>query len=144
MAARPPAPMRCRQARGFTLLEVVVALLVVSVGLLGIAKMYAVAIGNAQVAGSRALASMYAGSLSSAMHANRAYWQAGLAPASTTVHGSTLGDGTLDGQNADCSYSSSNPSPWGTPVQMASADLKTWGRSLQQLPSCRGSRSCCS
>lgn len=138
-AQHTPAP---RGSDGFALIEALISLIIVSVGLLGIAKMHALAIGNTQVAGSRALASIYAGSLSSAMHANRAFWQAGLAPASTTVAGSTLGDATLNGQTANCTYSSSNTNPQCTPVQMASADLKTWGQSLQQLPGGTGLVTC--
>src|SRR5450830_202992 len=72
-------------AKGYALIEVMISLVIVSVGLLGIAKMFALALGNTQVSGSRALAAIYAGSLSSAMHANRAFWQKGLAPASVTV-----------------------------------------------------------
>ncbi|WP_031255977.1 type IV pilus modification protein PilV [Curvibacter lanceolatus] len=131
-----------RARAGVALIEVMISLLIVSVGLLGIAKMHALAIGNTQVAGSRALASIYAASLSSAMHANRAYWQAGLAPASTTVVGTTIGDATLNGQTANCIYSSANTSPSCTPVQMASADLKTWGQSLLQLPGGNGLVAC--
>jgi type IV pilus assembly protein PilV len=140
-------PKYARVTAGFALIEVMISLLIVSVGLLGIAKMHALAIGNTQVAGSRALAAIYAGSLSSAMHANRAYWQAGLAPASTTVVGNTdgtttIGDTTLNGQTANCTYSSSNTAPQCTPVQLASADLKTWGQSLLQLPGGNGLVSC--
>ncbi|RUP35678.1 MAG: type IV pilus modification protein PilV [Curvibacter sp.] len=127
-----------RSLAGFVLIEVLVSMFIVSVGLLGIAKMHALAIGNTEVAGSRALAAIYVGSLSSAMHANRAYWQEGTTWRRISVVGETLGDATLDAQNADCTYSVSNPSPQCTPVQMASADLKTWGRSLQQLPGGQG------
>ena len=49
-----------RARAGVALIEVMISLLIVSVGLLGIAKMHALAIGNTQVAGSRALASIYA------------------------------------------------------------------------------------
>jgi prepilin-type N-terminal cleavage/methylation domain-containing protein len=62
--------------RGFSLIEVLVALIVVSVGLLGIAKMQAVAYSSTGVASKRSLAAIEAASLASSMHANRAYWAA--------------------------------------------------------------------
>ena len=137
-------PDRGAVIQGFALIEAMVALVIVSVGLLGVAKMFAVVLSSGNVSGSRALAALYAGSLSSAMHANRAYWQAGLAPASVTVLGSSLSDATLNGQKADCAYSASNASPNCKPVEIASADLQDWGQSLLQLPSGQGAVSCAS
>ena len=61
-------------ARGFSLIEVLVALVVVSIGLLGIAKMQAIAYSSTGVASKRSLAAIEAASLASSMHANRAYW----------------------------------------------------------------------
>jgi type IV pilus assembly protein PilV len=130
-------------SKGYALIEVMISLLIVSVGLLGIAKMFALALGNTQVSGSRALAAIYTGSLASAMHANRAYWQQGLAPASITVVGTTLNDSTLATQTANCTYDAkSNPSPQCKPIELASVDLKSWGQSLLQLPGGNGLVSC--
>ncbi len=61
-------------SRGFSLVEVLVALFVISVGMLGIAKMQALAISSTGTAGSRAIVALEAAGLASAMHANRAYW----------------------------------------------------------------------
>jgi len=74
-----------RRCHGFSLVEVMVALVVCAIGLLGLAKMESLAVVSTAVASSRSLAAIQASSLAAAMHANRSYWAAGLAPASTTV-----------------------------------------------------------
>jgi type IV pilus assembly protein PilV len=71
--------------QGFSLVEVMVALVIVAIGLLGLAKMESLALSSTSVASGRSLAAMQASSMAAAMHANRAYWGAGLAPATTTV-----------------------------------------------------------
>ncbi|MGH8302669.1 MAG: type IV pilus modification PilV family protein, partial [Steroidobacteraceae bacterium] len=60
--------VRHRRSRGFSLIEVLVALIVLSVGLLGIAKMEALALASNAVAGRRALAAIEAASLADSMH----------------------------------------------------------------------------
>ena len=121
---------------GISLIEVLVALLIICIALLGIAKMQALAIGNTKTASSRSIAAIHAASLSSAMRANKAYWAAGLAPASLQVSGAVLTDSTLNGQATDCVASSC------VAVEMASYDLKAWGTALQQLPSGAGAVAC--
>ena len=121
---------------GFSLIEVLVALMIISIGLLGVAKMQALAIGNTKTASSRSIAAIHAASLSSAMYANKAYWAAGLAPSSVQVNGSVLSDSTLNGQATDC------VSGICTAVQMGGYDLKAWGTALQQLPSGAGGVTC--
>ena len=59
---------------GFSMVEVMVALLVVSIGLLGIAKMQALALSSTGNARMRSLASIEAASLAATTHADRAYW----------------------------------------------------------------------
>ena len=66
-------PVSCR-ARGFSLVEVLVALLVISIGLLGIAKMQALALANTNGGRLRALASIEAASLAASMQAERSFW----------------------------------------------------------------------
>ena len=77
-----------RAAGGFSLVEVMVALLVVSIGLLGIAKMQALALSSTGSAKMRSLASIEAASLASTLHADRAYWSS-LPVAVTATVGST-------------------------------------------------------
>ncbi|WP_296892197.1 type IV pilus modification protein PilV [Thiobacillus sp.] len=114
-----------RQA-GFTLLEVLIALLVISIGLLGIAGMQALAINNTSIARVQSLAALQAASLASAMQANEAYWTNG-SLANTNVNGAVLSDAILNGQAVDCRAAAC------TPVQMAGWDLKQWGGELAQM-----------
>jgi type IV pilus assembly protein PilV len=128
--------MKYSAQSGFTLLEVLVALILVAVGLLGIAGMQALAINNTSTARTHGLAALQAASLAAAMQSNTAYWTAGTAPAVTTVNGNVLGDATLNSQNLDCTQNVC------TAVQLAADDLKKWGQSLQILPSGSGKVVC--
>jgi type IV pilus assembly protein PilV len=69
---RAPAPLL--SASGFSLVEVMVAVVVICVGLLGIAKMQAMAVSNTNMSRQRSLAAIEAASIASAMHSNREYW----------------------------------------------------------------------
>ena len=139
-----------RRAGGFGLIEVMVSLVVIAIGLLGVAKLNALAIGNTRNSGSRAVAAIYIGSLSAAMHANGQYWQVPgtatanvTATATVTAPGGVLTvDSTLAAQSLDCGYSASNTAPSCSAVQMAAYDLRGWSASLAQLPSGSGAVSC--
>jgi type IV pilus assembly protein PilV len=124
-----------RGVRGFSLIEVLVALIVVSVGLLGIAKMQAVAYSSTGVASKRSLAAIEAASLASAMHANRAYWSVnGSVPALTTVTGSVVTAST-DPQLLAVTDCTAAGGPC-TPAQLAAYDLNGvngWAPTLKQL-----------
>jgi len=61
-------------ARGFSLVEVMVAVVIICVGLLGIAKLQALSLSSTTTSRQRALAAMQAASIASAMHSNRQYW----------------------------------------------------------------------
>jgi type IV pilus assembly protein PilV len=71
--------------RGFSLVEVMVAVVVICVGLLGIAKMQALALSNSNTSRLRSLAAIEAAGLAAAMHSNREYWagSTGAAPPAT-------------------------------------------------------------
>jgi type IV pilus assembly protein PilV len=73
------------RARGFSLVEVMVALVVICVGLLGIAKMQALALSNTSTSRQRALAALEAASFASAMHSNRDYWAGATLPVNFSV-----------------------------------------------------------
>src|SRR5215470_4142375 len=81
MSALGSSPVR---TRGFSLVEIMVAVVVLCVGLLGVAHMQALALSNTTTARMRSLAAIEAASLASAMHSNRAYW-ASTPPASVVV-----------------------------------------------------------
>jgi type IV pilus assembly protein PilV len=125
-----------RQAVGFSLVEVMVALIVMSVGLLGIAKMQALAISGTTSARTRSLAALEASSLASTMNADRAYWaNVTVDPAVQFSAGkiTATGDPTLQ-PNASCPC---------TPPQLASGDLTAWVADLNlQLPAVQGTVSC--
>lgn len=122
---------------GFSLIEVMVSLIIIAIGLLGVAKMQAQAIGNVKVSSSRSISAIHAASMASAMHANKAFWAAGLAPSSVQVTGVMLSDAVLNGQTTNCVTSAC------TPVQLAGFDLQAWGNALvQQLPGGNGTVSC--
>lgn len=116
---------RLEVAAGFSLVEMMVALVVMSVGLLGIAKMQAVALSNTAVASTRALAAIEASSLAASMHANRGYWGSGIVATTITMQGSTvtgLNAGGVDCMAASCS-----------PTKMATYDLQQWTTAAQKV-----------
>lgn len=116
-----------RRHRGFSLLEVMVALVVMSIGLLGVAKMQAAALSNTAIASTRSLAAIEASSLAASMHANRGYWGATTVATSITLQGQTITPNVaaLD----DCVAKSC------TPAVLAQYDLQEWTKAaLGVLP----------
>jgi type IV pilus assembly protein PilV len=124
--------------RGFSLLEVMITVLVVSFGLLGLAAVQALAISNTQVASAQSIFAIEAQSMASRLQANSAYWAAGAFPSQpVTVQGNVLSDSTLNGMQSNCASVSC------TAQQMAGYDLKSWGSSLSQtLPGASGIVAC--
>ena len=122
-------PIRSR-ARGFTLLEVMVALVITAIGLLGIAKIQALAYASTGSAGLRSLVALQASSLAVTMHANRNYWGAGSAPVPLTITGLTIGDATLQGIATSCVAANG---PACDPPTLAAFDLHTYAQSLNKL-----------
>lgn len=123
---------------GFTLIEVLVALIITSIGLLGIAKMEALAFANTGSASTRSLVAIQASGLASAMHANRGYWALGLAPTPLIITGAAISDGTLNTTATgatDCYLGGAlAPANIGcTPAQLAAFDLHTWANALSAL-----------
>jgi type IV pilus assembly protein PilV len=123
-----------RQA-GFSLVEVMVALLVVSIGMLGVAKMQALALSSTGTAKMRSLASIEAASLASTIHADRKYWF--YLPAALTVTVSSAGAvaSTQDASlNSTVATRTTNPNPCTavppatpcTAAQVAAEDLGEW------------------
>jgi len=110
---------------GVSLIEVLIALLVVAVGVLGLAKMQALAVSNTQASGLRGLIALQAMSLGSTMHSDKGYWQV---PAGSNVVCSA----------ASCKLSGTSTSSFGavpssclntthcTNTQMAAWDVSNW------------------
>jgi type IV pilus assembly protein PilV len=135
-SAESGAP-RARLA-GFSLVEVLIALVVLGVGLLGIAKLQGAAFSSTSVAARRSLAAIEADSLAASMHVNRGYWSS-LDPAGATI---TLQANTVTvaaGAGANLSTAvAANPSCTSTTTpctiqNMAAYDLAQWALALQSL-----------
>jgi type IV pilus assembly protein PilV len=117
------------KSRGFSLVEVMVALIIVSVGLLGIAKMQALALSSTGTARLRSLAALEAASLAASMHADRAYWAAGATAAPITITGTSAGPTISDTTLAtitSCTQSGATRPTACTAAQMAAEDLQQW------------------
>jgi len=142
-----------QHTRGFSLVEVLVALLVISIGLLGIAKMQALALSNTNGGRLRALAAIEADSLNAAMQAERNYWGTFTTAQTITVTGAngsstvtSTSDSTLNG-TVTCAAPAtptgigvctgsiscvSTASPC-TAQKLAAYDLQQWAARLQQV-----------
>jgi type IV pilus assembly protein PilV len=120
-----------RSTGGFSLVEVLVALVVISIGLLGLAKMASLGIASTNVAGTRSLAAIEAASLASMMHADRAYWAGGFAPASFTVSGGPGVAPSISNTNlqANPACTTSGPSAC-QPSDIAGHDVNAWAADL--------------
>jgi type IV pilus assembly protein PilV len=129
--------------RGFTLIEVLVALIITAIGLLGLAKIQALVFANTGSASARSMVAMQAAGLASAMHANRSYWVLGPPPASLTINGTTISDATLAATATgtcpvggvptlcDCMFGGAL-APC-SPASMAAFDLHTWANALNAM-----------
>jgi type IV pilus assembly protein PilV len=129
---------KTHSAGGFSLVEVMVAVLVISIGLLGIAKMQALALSSTSNARLRALVSLEAASLASAIRANRTYW-AGSAVVGTDLVVKTTGatiasssDGTLT-TAADCLLGDAGASVPCATGPLAAYDLQQWAIQINTL-----------
>jgi type IV pilus assembly protein PilV len=122
---------------GFTLVEVLVAVVIIGIGLLGIAKMESVALGSTGVAQQRSVAALEAASLAAAMRADRGYWGAGVAPATITVTGTTItqSGGSPLSTAFNCVVGVAGNAAPCTPTQMAAGDLQQWAADVNGLPS---------
>lgn len=119
------------QLKGFTLVEVMIAMFVTAIGLLGLAKMQALAISSTQNSGSRSMVALQVGSLVSTMHANKVFWNSTSVPSSFTATGTALtgASSTLGTTipNFGCTTAAC------TPVEMAANDFQQWMASMNQL-----------
>jgi type IV pilus assembly protein PilV len=104
---------RRNQTRGFSLVEVLVALVVLAVGMLGVASLFAISMHAGSGAIARMQAVSLAGDLADRIRANR---RAGSAYAGAGADNNCIGPGSVS-----C-----------TPEQMAANDLSVWQRQLTQ------------
>jgi type IV pilus assembly protein PilV len=120
---RPLEPRCFSNQSGFSLIEVLVALIIIAVGMLGLAKIQALAYGSTGTANLRSLAAIQASSIASAMHSNRNYW-------SSVANGFTYGFvGTATVTSTDSGVTSSSNTCTAaacTATQIAALDLANW------------------
>lgn len=117
---------------GFSMLEVLVSLIIIMIGVLGIAGIQMVSIYNTEVARYQSLAAMLGSSLSANMQGNAAYWKAQTISITTT--GATVSGGPAAGAclNAACTAS-----------QIAGYDLALWAADVSgTLPSATSAIDC--
>jgi type IV pilus assembly protein PilV len=130
--------------RGFSMIEVMVTLVIVTLGLLGVSKLQAASVSNTQVSRVRSLLSLQAGSLAAAMHANPAFWASGAAPGNFDVAGGTVTEstGVLNATLAD-GVCVGNDATACSPATIAALDVQVWARNLNaQLPTYSGTVTC--
>lgn len=122
-----------RKESGFSMLEILVSMIVIMIGVLGIAGMQLLSINNTEVARYQSLAALLASSMAAEMQANVAYW--GTASTPITVTGTAISGIAVGGTsclNAVC-----------TPTQLAAYDLQNWGLAMANtLPGGSGAISC--
>ena len=117
-----------------------VALIIISIGLLGIAKLQAVVLSSTGTAGKRSLAAVAAASIASAMHADRAYWSLASSATPTLVSGATIASSPDPALVSGVDCWTNRPC---TTVQMAAYDLTQWALSAQTIfPSYQASILC--
>jgi type IV pilus assembly protein PilV len=119
--------------RGFSLIEVMVALIIIAVGMLGIAKLQALALSTSQSSGVRSLVAIEAASLAATMHTNRDYW-ANVPPAVVNI--TITRTGPLAYTSAvDLFPSAQNCATTSlcTAAQVAAYDLQQWGTALGRV-----------
>lgn len=116
---------------GFTLVEVMVAVLVISVGMLGVARLVLAAVTANDSAYFRTQAAEFAYSILDQMRANRA--------AASTSPGYQVAYGTYSGAGATLGYSCLGAGNICSPTQVAQYNLYNWQQQISaQLPSGQG------
>ena len=126
--------LRKNNQRGVSLIEVLIALLVIAVGVLGLSKMQALAVSNTQVSGLRGLVALQAASLAALMHSDKGYWQV---PLGTAVYCSGTASCVLTGTSTSafgavpttCLYPTlclSSPSGSPADAAMVASDMTNW------------------
>jgi type IV pilus assembly protein PilV len=123
-------------ARGFSLVEVMIALIIICVGMLGIAKLEAVVLSNTGTSRVRALVALQASSLADMIHADRDFWNGTSGDWTTNPLTATAsvqsGAITLSAGNSSTLSTALGPPPTDctaascSPVNLAGYDFYQW------------------
>lgn len=122
---------------GFSLIEVLVSLIIISVGMLGLAKIQALSYSSTGVASLQSAAAIQASSLAAAMRANRSYWStaatttSSLSFVATTSAASATSTPSALTTVYNCA-SGGGDAPC-TPAKMAAYDLMKWVANLNSV-----------
>ena len=120
---RPGSKYSENKQQGFTLLEVLIALLVLSIGLLGLAALQTTGLRSNEMASMRTTSTMLTYDISDRMRAN---------PQGTVDSDYVIDSGPVTGTVTDCTSTDC------TTAQMATFDLSQWKTAIAQLPGGRG------
>ena len=131
----PMAGRRRSAHAGFTLIEVLVALLIASVGVLGVATLQTVSMMNLQTARLRSIVALQATSFATAMHANPSFWTFNRAPATFSMVGRVITDstGALNAAGINCITDSPPAAGQCTAATLAAFDVQNWADTMTQL-----------
>ena len=148
-----PAAYRTRPQRrqsGFTLIEALVALLVVAIGLLGMAKLQAYALANTTVSAQRSLVAMQADSLAAIVQGNRAVFNSNGVPPTIYFADGSASDAKADGSGGSLITGTNttkciSAACTGAATDILNADLQDWAQTLKNLvPTASGTLTCTS
>lgn len=121
---------RDAQDAGFSLIEVLISLVIIAVGMLGVAGIMALSMNNDTSSRLQSLAALEATSMATAIQTNQAYWVNG-AGASYRGTAPTTSSQNCNGTTA-CAAS-----------DIATEDLSNWGYTIaQSLPNGKGTVDC--
>jgi type IV pilus assembly protein PilV len=118
-----------RRERGFSMVEVLVSLIIIAVGMLGLAKIQALAYANTGIANQQSMAALEAASMASAMRANHSYWSTVSATTAFTYSANGLVpavSNTLPTTSNFCTASC-------TPTLLAEYDVQNWVTNLNSV-----------
>ncbi len=118
-----------RAVAGFTLVELLVTMFIVSVGMLGLVKLEAAGVSESRVSRIRSLMTFQAESLAGLMRADRGFWAATTSPFpsvsyNTATDSSPVLSSTIAANGTDPTCSSTTVVC--KPSEMAYADLSAW------------------